>query len=368
MFDREKLQQEDCLPHEAGWLPCIFAPQTPLEMVNLGAKKHWIGATSFATSECPSISIDYVMVMPAVHLYVWIPNNKNGLRVSFAQPRAAQYILQFEHAPCHLQHGKLSKSFPGFKKRFQFTFLSMIKSLLGRWVLYYSRHPLSEVLGILQKPTHSHQHKSESSNEALTKAEASKGVGLFSRKEWSSERLKVSRTFSILESLSLKASRLSMILYCFFLLEDLWKMSDVSNCSGAQQRSERCRFQGFPILRTNVYNLCYLIYSVTGIAWNSGGFHFLFGRELSGLSIGFPRPKKCCEIATNKLMPRLYFCIYMHYFLAVALGKRHDIATIHVIKIVNSPGSISLLVSLSLGSQWLRKILTWKQKDMQHAR
>ena len=74
--------------------------------------------------------------------------------VSFAPPRAAQYILLCEHAPCHLQHGKLSKSFQGFKERFQFTFLSMIKSLLGRWVLDYSRHPLWEVLGKLRKSTH----------------------------------------------------------------------------------------------------------------------------------------------------------------------------------------------------------------------
>ena len=43
MFDREKLQSEDCLPHEAGWLPCIFAPQTPLEMVNLGQKNMELG-------------------------------------------------------------------------------------------------------------------------------------------------------------------------------------------------------------------------------------------------------------------------------------------------------------------------------------
>lgn len=35
----------------------------------------------------------------------------------------------------------------------------------------------------------------------------------------------------------------------FFSSGFFWKMSDVSNCSGAEQRSERCRFQGFPILR-----------------------------------------------------------------------------------------------------------------------
>lgn len=222
----------------------------------------------------------------------------------------------------------------------------------------------------------SHHHKSESSNEALTKAEASKGVGLFSRKEWSSDRLKVSRTFSILESLSLKASRLSMILYCFFLLDFFGRCQMSQTVRERNKDRKGVDFRGSQFWETNVCHFCYLTYSVTGIAWNSGGFHFLFGRELSGLSIGFPRPKKCCEIATSKLMPRrqkdvpvfFYFCIYMHYVLDVALGKRHDIATIHVIKIVNSPGSISLLVSLSLGSQWLRKILTWKQKDMQHAR
>ena len=213
----------------------------------------------------------------------------------------------------------------------------------------------------------SHHHKSESSNEALTKAEASKGVGLFSRKRWSSERLKVSRTFSILESLSLKASRLSMILFCFFLLEDFWKMSDVSNCSGAQQRSERCRFQGFPILRNECIQLmlsdifcnwdCLKLWWIPFLVWK-GTFRY-FHR--------FPQAKEmlrnCNKQVNAKASERcvhdfFYFCIYMRYFLAVALGKRHDIATIHVIKIVNSPGSISLLVSLSLGRQWLRKFLT----------
>ena len=214
----------------------------------------------------------------------------------------------------------------------------------------------------------SHHHKSESSNEALTKAEASKGVGLFSRKEWFSERLKVSRTFSILESLSLKASRLSMILCCFFLLDfsGRCQMSLSQTVREPNKDRKGVDFRGSQFWETNVYNLCYLTYSVTGIAWNSGGFHFLFGRELSGLSIGFPRPKKRRQ--KDVPCPFFYFCIYMHYFLAVALGKRHDIATIHVIKIVNSPGSICLLVSLSLGSQWLRKTLTWKQKDMQRAR